>query len=258
MRIEEYLRTLPENMLSGRDAELGPGSLREMFRLAELGAGDVFYHLGCGASAHGISTAVSEFGARRAVGIDSDGSKIRDLRGLLEGRGVPAEGYRLECADIADADISDATVILFWFANDVDVIDTMTERFGSLRDGVRILTVWGPPPGCLPDAVDFPYVMCRTPFRRTSDLREQLRAVFGRDCVDFVTAWEHAERYTKALSPPGTKNDRFLTIIQTLVIWTSAWRLGVACGDEIPESISTYVKLMKMNFDIDFGHLLSR
>ena len=258
MRIEEYLRTLPENMLSGRDAELGPRSIRDMFRLAGMNGNDVFYHLGCGRSAHGITAAISEFGARRAVGIDTDCAKIRELRKVLKGRGVPDDRYRLECADIAGADMSDATVILLWFANDADTIDTMTKRFESLGDNARILTVWGPLPGCLPDAVDFPYVMCRTPLRRAADLREQLRAVFGRECVDFVTAWEHAERYTKALGPPDTKNDRFLTIIQTLVIWTSAWRLGVACGDEIPEPISTYVKLMKMNFGIDFDHLLSR
>ena len=33
-------------------------------------------------------------------------------------------------------------------------------------------------------------------------------------------------------------------------------KLGVACGDEIPESIQTYIKIMKMNFDIDFEHML--
>lgn len=272
MKIEEYLGTLPSGMLSGADAELSQRSLREMFRLAGLGAGDTVYHLGCGRSAEGVRIALTEFGARRAVGVDSDASRLRDARALLEGveqeeeeeeedaaQGAGLRGrYRLECADIRDADMSDATVVLFWFANDSDLIDAMTKRFGSLGDGTRILTVWGPLPGCLPDAVDFPYVMCKTPFRPARDVGEQLRAVFKRDCVDFVTAWEHAERYTKALGPPGTANDRFLTIIQTLTIWTNAWQLGIACGEEIPEPISTYVKLMKMNFDIDFDHLLRR
>ena len=56
---------------------------------------------------------------------------------------------------------------------------------------------------------------------------------------------------------PEIKNDRFLTIIQTLVIWINAKNLGVACGDEIPESIQTYIKIMKMHFDIDFEYLLN-
>jgi hypothetical protein len=47
-----------------------------------------------------------------------------------------------------------------------------------------------------------------------------------------------------------------LTIIQTLVIWINAKQLGVACGEEIPESIQTYIKIMKNNFDIDFEYLL--
>ena len=52
------------------------------------------------------------------------------------------------------------------------------------------------------------------------------------------------------------KNDRFLTIIQTLVIWINAKKLGVACGDDVPESIQTYINIRKMHCDIDFEHLL--
>jgi hypothetical protein len=74
--------------------------------------------------------------------------------------------------------------------------------------------------------------------------------------VDFITAWEFAERYTKAISTPEIGNDRFLTIIQTLVIWISARNLGVSCGEKIPESIQTYIDIMKTHFDIDFEHLL--
>ena len=94
MRIEEYLGTLPAGMLSGADAELSQRSLREMFRLAGLGAGDTVYHLGCGRSAEGIRVALAEFGARRAVGIDSDASKLRDARDALEGAVQGGGGLR--------------------------------------------------------------------------------------------------------------------------------------------------------------------
>ena len=247
-------------MMSGSDAELSDDSLRDMFRLAGLGKGDVFYHLGCGRSSRGLEIALAEFGASKVVGIDYDPEKVQSVRDALCSR-VGAEWHDrwdAVCADVQDADISDATVVLLWFASDAALIDVMVGRFELLAEQARILTVWGPPTGCLPDAVDFPYILCKTPFRRAGGVREQVSAVFGTDCIDFVTAWEFAERYTKALAPPGTKNDRFLTIIQTLIIWTNAWRLGVACGNEIPEPISTYVKLMKMNFDIDFGHLLEK
>ena len=142
-----------------------------------------------------------------------------------------------------------------WFV-DAEIVDTMTKRFEVLNPGIRILTIWGPLPGCLPQRVDFPYILNKTPLKKALDIKEQVHAVFGVKCVDFVTAWEYAERYTKALGMPDVENDRFLTIIQTLTIWINAWNLGVACGDGIPEPITTYIKLMKMNFGIEFEHML--
>ena len=41
-----------------------------------------------------------------------------------------------------------------------------------------------------------------------------------------------------------------------LVIWINARNLGISCGDKIPESIQTYIDIMKTHFDIDFEHLL--
>ena len=63
-------------------------------------------------------------------------------------------------------------------------------------------------------------------------MQEQVLAIFGVKCIDFVTAWEFAERYTKSIGTPEIRNDRFLTIIQTLMIWINAKKLGVACGEE--------------------------
>ena len=248
MRIDEYLGTLPENLLSGEDVILPEKSLRDIFRFVNLGEDDVFYHLGCG-NEKGVEIAANEFHVRRAVGIDSNCEKIEAARRNL---GAEAE---LRCENVTDSDISDATVILFWFT-DEEIISRMTERFERLSPDTRIVTVWGPLPDCIPDKVRFPYIINRVPLARARDMKEQLRAVFGAECVDFVTAWEFAERYTKAIGSPEVKNDRFLTIIQTLVIWINAKKLGVACGEDIPEPIRTYIKLMKMNFDIDFGPML--
>ena len=257
VKIEEYLQTIPGNMLSGEDIRIPDRSFRDIFRFAGMGRGDVFYHLGCG-DARGVRIAASEFGVRRAVGIDNSREKIAKAEEEEGGAGGPGQGgarWQLVCSDIRESDIADATVILFWFTDD-DVLDPMMDVFERLRPGTRIVTVWGPLPGCLPDRVDFPYVINRIPLRRARDLREQLLAVLDVKCVDFVTAWEFAERYTKAVGSPEVKNDRFLTIIQTLVIWINAKRMGVACGRGIPAPIRTYAKLMKMNFDIDFEHLL--
>ena len=245
MKIEEYLESLPQNIVSGDDVQLPDKSFREIFNFVNLDKDDIFYHLGCG-DGKGVEIALKEFNVKKAVGIDNDNEKIN-----------LAKNYSGEfiCQDIRDTKLTEATVILFWFTDD-QIIKDMMGKFNKLKPDIKIITIWGPLPDCLPNKVDFPYILNTTPFRKAETLQQQLLAVFGVKCVDFVTAWEFAERYTKAISDPQIKNDRFLTIIQTLVIWINAKNLGVACREEIPESIRTYIDIMKMHFDIDFDHLL--
>ncbi|KAF6245343.1 methyltransferase domain-containing protein [Nitrosopumilus sp. b2] len=251
MKIDEYLETLPENVLSGEDVQLPEKSLKDIFKFVKLKKDDIFYHLGCG-DEKGVEIAVNEFGVKKAVGIDYNSDKIKKAKKNLEEKKIQVE---LICQDILNADISDATVILFWFT-DENVTNQMLKKFENLKPETKIVTIWGPLPDCIPDKVEFPYIINKIPFKKAKSMQEQLLAIFGVKCVDFVTAWEFAERYTKAIGSPEIKNDRFLTIIQTLVIWINAKKLGVACGDDIPESIQTYIKLMKMNFDIDFEPML--
>ncbi len=251
MKIEEYLETLPDNLLSGEDVQLPEKSFREIFKFANLDKDDIFYHLGCG-DEKGIEIAVNEFKVKRAIGVDNNSEKIKRAKKILEDKNIQAE---LICQNIEDIDISDATIILFWFT-DENVINQMLEKFEKLKPETKIITIWGPLPDCLPNKVNFPYIINKTPFKKAQSMQEQLLAIFGVKCVDFVTAWEFAERYTKSIGSPEIRNDRFLTIIQTLIIWINAKKLGVVCGDEIPESIQTYINIMKMHFDIDFEYLL--
>ena len=71
MKIEEYLGSLPQNIMTGRDVQLPDRAFRDIFELAKMGSGDVFYHLGCG-DGRGLEIARREFNAKRVVGIDSD------------------------------------------------------------------------------------------------------------------------------------------------------------------------------------------
>ncbi|MCH7757948.1 MAG: SAM-dependent methyltransferase [Thaumarchaeota archaeon] len=246
MKIEEFLESLPQNIVSGDDVQLPDKSFREIFNFVVLGKDDVFYHLGCG-DGKGVEIAVREFNVKKGVGIDKNIEKIN------EAKNIPGEFI---CEDIKNSKIFDATVILFWFT-DEEIIKHMIRKFEKLKPGTKIVTIWGPLPECLPENVNFPYIINTVPFSKAKTLQEQVLAVFGVKCVDFVTAWEFAERYTKAIGDPRVKNDRFLTIIQTLIIWINAKNLGVACREEIPESIKTYINIMKMHFDIDFEHLLN-
>ena len=251
MKIEEYLQTLPNNLLSGEDIQLSEKSFREIFKFVNLSENDNFYHLGCG-DEKGIEIAINEFKVKKAVGIDNNFEKVSQAKKNLEEKNIQGE---MICQNIKNADISDASVILFWFT-DENVINHMLKKFEELKPETKIITIWGPLPDCLPDKVNFPYIINTTPFKKALNLQDQLLAIFGVKCVDFVTAWEFAERYTKSIGSPEIRNDRFLTIIQTLIIWINAKKLGVACGEEIPESIQTYINIMKMHFDIDFEYLL--
>ena len=251
MKFEEYLDTLPKNLLSGEDVQLPEKSLREIFKFSNLGKNDIFFHLGCN-NEKGIEIAINEFKVKKAIGIDNNLGKIQNAQNNIKEKNINAKVIH---QNIEESDISEATVILFWFT-DENIINEMIKKFEKLQHETKIITIWGPLPNCLPDKVNFPYIINKTPFRKAENLQAQLLEVFGVKCIDFVTAWEFAERYTKSISGSEIKNDRFLTIIQTLIIWINAKELGVVCTEEIPESIKTYISIMKMHFDIDFEYLL--
>jgi len=253
VKIEDYLASLPQSIISGQDVQLPDNAFREIFRFSQLNKNDVFYHLGCG-NGNGIAIAAEEFGVKKSVGIDNDIEKISIAKKLLEEKKI-SNGI-LQCQNILESDISDGTVILFWFS-DQNIIEKMMPKFSSLKEGCRIITIWGPLPGILPDMVDFPYILNMVPFKNASSLQEQLLSVFGTNCIDFVVAWEFAERYTRAVGSPDAGNDRFLTILQSLVIWINAKNLGVACGHEIPIPIKNYISLLRTYFNIDVEYLLN-
>ncbi|MDE1763624.1 MAG: methyltransferase domain-containing protein [Thaumarchaeota archaeon] len=252
MRIEEYLDTLPKSIMTGQDVELQEDALREIFEFASLDKDDVFYHLGCG-NGRSLLIALEEFRVKKAVGIDNNDEKISSARKILDNR---FSNCILKCEDVLESDISDATVILFWFLDDL-IVEKMAEKFSMLKKGCKIITIWGPLPGHLPDKVSFPYIMNKTPFKKANSLKEQIMAVFETDCIDFVTAWEFAERYSRAIASKNAENDRFLTILQTLIIWINAKNLGMACGDDIPPPVRSYMGILKTYFNIETEHLLN-
>ena len=251
VKIEEFLKSLPNNIISGDNVQLPEYSFRRIFKFLDLNEKDIFYHLGCG-DGKGIAIASEEFNVKKAVGVENNKENIQQAEKLLKKKNL--KNIELLFEDIKTVKINDATVVLFWFT-DNDVIETMMKKFESLQHGSRIITIWGPLPGCLPVKVDFPYIINTVPFK-SADLKEQLLAIFDTKCIDFVTAWEYAERYTKAIGSLNSDNDRFLTILQSLIIWINAKNLGIACGNEIPEPIKNYMGILKTFFGIEVEHLL--
>jgi len=251
VKIEKFLKSLPNNIISGDNIQLPEHSFRRIFKFLDLNEKDIFYHLGCG-DGKGLAIALEEFNVKKAVGIENNKENIQQAKKLFEKKNL--KNIELLFKDIRTTEINDATVILFWFT-DSDIIETMMKKFENLKPGSRIITIWGPLPGCLPEKVDFPYIINTIPFK-SADLKEQLLAIFSTKCIDFVTAWEYAERYTKAIGSLSSENDRFLTILQSLIIWINAKNLGIACGNEIPEPIKNYMGILKTFFGIEVEHLL--
>ncbi len=252
VKLEDYLSSLPNGIISGEEVQLPERSFRDIFEFANLSKNDIFYHLGCG-DGTGVAIAAQEFSVKKAVGIDIDSKKIQDAKKLLDPKKL--SNYALVNEDIINSHLDDATVILFWFT-DAKIIEVMMEKFEKLPKDCKIITIWGPLPDCLPDKIDFPYIINLVPFTQAKDLKEQLLAVFGAKCIDFVNAWEFAERYTKAIGTTEAGNDRFLTIIQSLVIWINAKNLGVACTEEPPPAIKNYMGILRNFFNIEVEHLL--
>lgn len=252
MKIEDYLSSLPSSIISGEDVDLSDKTLRNIFAFAEFSENDIFYHLGCG-NGNSIPISLQEFKVKKAIGIDNNKDKIIQAQKFLEEKHISNGSFR--CQDVAVSDISDATVILFWFS-DEKVIEKMISKFQSLKPGCKIITIWGPLTGFMPDKVDFPYILNVTPFKKAESLREQMLAIFNTDCIDFAVAWEFADRYSKAIGTMNSENDRFLTILQTLVIWINAKNLGIACGDDIPDPVKSYIGILKTFFNIEVDHLI--
>lgn len=252
MKIEEYIQSLPPSIISGEEIQLLDDSLRDIFRFAGLGKDDVFYHLGCG-TGNGLVIALQEFDAKKAVGIDIDRLKIAEAEKLLK-KDLRAD---LRCQNITDSDLSDATMILFWFS-DTSIIEKMFERFQKLKPGCKIITIFDPLPGILPQKVSFPYLLFQVPFKPAKDLKEQILAIFETECIDFTTAWEFAERYTKAIGSPDAGNDRFLTILQTMMIWINARNLGLSCTKDIPSPVKAYIEILQNFFNIEVSHLIKQ
>ena len=76
VKIEEYIKSLPNDIISGNEVQLPDDSLRKVFEFLNLDENDIFYHLGCG-DGEGIKIALQEFHVKNAIGVDNNKEKIQ-------------------------------------------------------------------------------------------------------------------------------------------------------------------------------------
>jgi trans-aconitate methyltransferase len=253
LELGDFLSSLPQTVIKGERVSLTDNVVRKIFKFAKLKKSDVFFHLGCG-EGNAVDIAAKEFGVKKSVGVEVDKSISDTARRKISGI---TNAYIIN-ADVRQADISDATVLLFWF-NDPDIVDAMTKRFRKeLMDGARVITIWAPLGMTIPDKVEFPFLINKKPFKKAKTMQEQIRSIYGTDCIDFTASWLLAERYIDALevTPPAYR--RFVNILQSMVIWINAWNMNVACEDEVPPPVQTYSGILKTFFNIDISSMMEK
>jgi trans-aconitate methyltransferase len=253
LELADFLSSLPQSVLTGERVSLTDNVVRKIFKFAKLKKTDVFCHLGCG-EGNAVAIAAKEFGVKKSVGVEIDKSMAVDGSRKLVG----IRNAYIVNADILNADISNASVLLFWF-NDSEIVDAMTKRFSKdLMDGARVITIWAPLGMMLPHKVEFPFFVNRKPFKRARTIQQQIRSIYGTNCIDFTASWLLAERYIDALEVTPKEYRRFVNILQSMVIWINAWNMNAACEDEIPPPVHTYIGILKTFFDIDISSMITK
>ncbi len=253
MELGDFLSSLPQPVIKGERVSLTDNVVRRIFKFAKLKKSDIFYHLGCG-EGNSVAIAAREFGAKKSVGVEIDKTMCDTAQRRITG----ITNAHIINADVCKADISDATVLLFWF-NEPEIVDAMAKRFRKeLMDGARVITIWGPLGMTIPDKIEFPFLIHKKPFKQAKTMRQQIRAIYGTDCIDFTASWLLAERYIDALEVTAPSHRRFVNILQSMVIWINAWNMDVACEDEIPPPVQTYMGILKTFFNIDMSAMIEK
>lgn len=253
MELGDFLSSLPQSVIRGDAISLSDNVVRKIFNFAKLKKNDIFCHLGCG-EGNAVAIAAKEFGIKKSIGIEIDRSLADKARKHI----ASIKNTYIINADIRGADISNATVLLFWFS-DLELVNAMTRRFKKeLKDGARVITIWAPLGMTLPDKIEFPFFINKKPFKRARSIQQQIKAIYGTECIDFTASWLLAERYIDALEVTPSKYRRFVNMLQSMVIWINAWNMQVACEDEVPPPVWAYIGILKTFFNIDLSGMITK
>jgi len=137
LKIEEYLSTLPQSILSGEEIQIPPDSLREIFRFVNLGENDKFYHLGCG-DGTSLLIAREEFSVKNAIGIDNSEKMISLTQKMIDEKNF--SNVKVIQQDVIEADIEDADVILCWFM-DAEILEKLLRILNEFNEWDELLLV---------------------------------------------------------------------------------------------------------------------
>jgi len=108
----------------------------EMLKLAQVGAKDVVYDLGCG-DGRIVITAAKQLGAR-GVCVDIDPQRIRESRANAQRSGVTERVLFLE-QDLFETRLGDATVVTLFLSPEVN-LKLRPKLWRELKPGTRVVS----------------------------------------------------------------------------------------------------------------------
>lgn len=228
-------------------------AIRKIFALAQLKSSDIFYDLGCGNS-NAIMLAANEFGVKKSIGIERR-KKVNTKIGQKINKIKNASLFK---TDLSKVSLSNADVILFWYRNE-RFLRTVLKKFElELKKGTRVISIWSPPGLALPDKIDFPFFVSYAPLKYAANIQAQFKVVYGQDCIDFTGSWLLSEKYIDAIEVVPNQYKRFVTILSCMIIWINAWNMGLACEEEIPPPVKSYLGILRTFFSIDLLDMFSK
>ncbi len=139
--------------------------IRKILQLARASPKDIFYDLGCGKGQLCV-VAVAEFGVKRAVGIEMHRGRAAKAAKRVHELGL-ADWIEIRNEDFMESDLYDATIVYSGLSETEEDIAYFEKK---VRIGCRIVTLFLPFVGVLPEAADYPFYLMKVPFRKTEDV----------------------------------------------------------------------------------------
>jgi predicted RNA methylase len=152
--------------------------IRKLLSLAEATKSDVFYDLGCGKGQLCV-VAVTEFGVRRAVGIEMHAGRAAKAIAHIERLGL-SDRIEIRNEDFMDSDIHDATIIYCGHYEEEGDVSRLERQ---LAPGSRCVTLFLPFVGVIPKAADYPFYAMELPFRKTRNASLWISRVLFREAT---------------------------------------------------------------------------
>jgi len=159
--------------------------IRKLLNLAGATTKDVFYDLGCGRGQLCV-VAVTEFGVKKAVGIEMHSGRAAKAAAYVESLGL-SDRIEIRNEDFMDSDIHDATIAYCGHYEEEGDVERFEEELSA---GSTLITLFLPFVGVVPTGADYPFYAMEVPFKKTADPSLWIAKVLFRKTTEAEFFWE--------------------------------------------------------------------